>query len=431
MGEFYRKTGRTLVVLCLMSGFMSSSFFAHAADKAEIDEQYRAAMFLREQGKLLEAIKAFNSILANQPTLHRARMELAVAHYRARNFKEAKENAQRVLDDPKTPVNVKIAVNSFLVQIKIEEEKFYAQRKQWKPSLSVGLMYDENVNAGPSSDTVQLGNSVLPVSANSLPREDWAVTAFGSLEHSWLADKPVSIGNSSAHFYWNSLAQVYHREYHDEDDFNLSVVSLATGPAWSSMHNWRANIKAQYDYITLGSDHLANYASVTPSITWQFKDAEVTANVLVQDRNFQRTQDVGRDGVFVQTGVSYGRIMNNKKLGIQVGIRALDYEADNNRFGYNGRELFAGGNYVAWKNGAIYGRISRKVSRYEDIEPSFGVARDEDEDRILIGFKHKFKANKLDGWSLNGTVTLIEVDSNIDTYTYDRDQVALTLSRSF
>ncbi|MDH5435207.1 MAG: tetratricopeptide repeat protein [Gammaproteobacteria bacterium] len=431
MNTNFKKAGKAVTLLLLVSGFTFTGFSVQSAEKDTTDEQYRAAMFLREQGKLLEAIEAFNTILANQPTLHRARIELAVAHFRARNYAQARINAQKVLDDPKTPVNVKIAINSFLVQLKIEEQKLITERKVWKPSLSFGLMHDDNVNAGPSSDVIQLGGAPFAINPSSLPRSDWAATAFGSLEHTWLADKPVSIGNTSARLYWNTLGQLYHREYDTDDDFDLSVVSLATGPALLSMHNWRANLKFQYDYIALDGEHLADYFSATPSVTWQFKNADVTLDMLVQERRFKRTQDVGRDGLYTQIGASYGRVMNNKKLGIQVGARKFNYEADTARFGYDGRELFAGANYVAWQNGSVYGRISRKVSRYDDIENGFGIARDETEDKTVVGFKHKFKGNKLDNWVLDGSFTTFGATSNVGIFDYDRDQVAFTLSRSF
>lgn len=423
--------GRKLLSFFLsltVCGLMLFALPVSAAEGDDIEAQYKEAMYLREQGDLLKAIEAFNSILSNQPELHRARLELAVTYYRARNFAEARANAQKVLDDPKTPVNVQIAINAFLAQLKVEESRFYAERKKWKPSLTVGLLYDDNVNAGPSNAVLPGGLIITP---GSLPREDWAATVLGSLEYSWLSDKSMTVGNSTARFFWNTRAQLYHRQYSSENDFNLTVLSAATGPAWASLHNWRANINMQADHITLGSDHLANYLSIQPSVTWQFKNAEATVDLLVQDRNFQRAVDAGRDATYTQLGAYYGRILQNRKVAIQAGARLLNNDADTAHRTYDGYEIFAGVNVTAWQNGAVFGRISRRDTDYDGIEPGFLVARDETEDTYLVGFKHDFKENKLKGWTLRGTYTHTEADSNVGIYTYDRDQVALTLGRDW
>ena len=68
---------------------------------------------------------------------------------------------------------------------------------------------------------------------------------------------------------------------------------------------------------------------------------------------------------------------------------------------------------------------------YDGLEPPFNVNRDERERRYVVGFKHDFKKTLLNKWTVSGNFTRTKNDSNVSTYTYDRDQANITLSRSF
>jgi tetratricopeptide (TPR) repeat protein len=237
-----------LVALASM-GLGSTCSWAADADQTEQDKLFKEGMYQREQGNLYTAIEAFQTVLSNQPSLNRVRLELAVAYYRTLNFAEAKAQAQTVLNDPKTPENVRLGVLAFLAQLKKDEEAFLAQRNVWQPSISAGLLYDSNVNAGPTSGVIDTAIGPLTLTDASRSVSDWATVLQAGLSHRYQSPDPIKIGEKAARFVWQSQLNFYTRNYFSKDDFNLDVLSAATGPAWLVANNWRANINAQADYI--------------------------------------------------------------------------------------------------------------------------------------------------------------------------------------
>ena len=65
-----------------------------------VQQQFEEAMDSRESGKVFDAIKIFENILATNPYLNRARLELAVAYHEASMYEQAINQFQIVLDDP-------------------------------------------------------------------------------------------------------------------------------------------------------------------------------------------------------------------------------------------------------------------------------------------------------------------------------------------
>jgi hypothetical protein len=417
------------LVLGMMGSFaiMAMPHSALAAD-TEIEKLYKEGLYLRETGKLYSAIEALEAALAAQPTLQRVRLELAVAYYRALNYERAQAEAQQVLDDPKTPDNVKLAVSTFLAQLKKDQENFLGMRNVFEPSVSIGLLHDSNVNAGPEGALLPGGLVLAP---GSLAQDDWGMSVQAGIGHTYQAPNPVRIGETAARFQWKSQANLYHRGYFDLNDYNLTVATLATGPAWIAPNKWRANINLQADYLMLGEDELAWYLSAAPSFTWQTKSGEITADILYVNRDFSRDVDQGRDGDFTSAGLSYGHLFKGGKVAGQVGVRLFTDEADDSQYSNDGHEWFVGANFLAWANGTINLRYSQKEANYEGLAAGFTVARDETERRYEIGFGHKFADGKLKDWRLNGSWQHTDNQSNVPIYDYQREMTTLTLGRSF
>ncbi|HKK13930.1 MAG TPA: hypothetical protein VKA14_04645, partial [Gammaproteobacteria bacterium] len=189
--------------------------------------------------RLVSAIEAFRTILSNAPDLHRARLELALAYYRSLAYEKARKAAERVLKDPTVPPNVRVTVLAFLAQVK-EDQKRLSVKNHFTPSISFGLMYDSNVNIGPISDVVQIGNQSLVIAPGSRPKSDSATVFSAGLVHRYQPGKRFRAGQRVGQFLWQSEVDLYHRAYFSEHDYNLSVLSASTGPAWVVPRHWRA-----------------------------------------------------------------------------------------------------------------------------------------------------------------------------------------------
>jgi hypothetical protein len=116
----------------------------------EQEARFKEGMEALEDDRLKTAIRAFSTILDIEPELNRAKLELALAYYRSMRYEEAEKLAQKVLDDPKTPPEVRVTILAFLAQVKRDSEAF-GQKHSVKPFVAAGIMHDSNVNVGPTS----------------------------------------------------------------------------------------------------------------------------------------------------------------------------------------------------------------------------------------------------------------------------------------
>ena len=58
-----------------------------------VDDQYRLGLYQRETGQPYASIETLESLLAANPTLNRARLELAVAYHRTLDYARARASA--------------------------------------------------------------------------------------------------------------------------------------------------------------------------------------------------------------------------------------------------------------------------------------------------------------------------------------------------
>jgi hypothetical protein len=402
---------------------------AQAQATSAVEDQYRQGLYQRETGRPYSAIETLETILAANPTLNRARLELAVAYYRTLNFAKAKAQAQSVLDDPKTPEPVRLSVLSFLKQLELDEATQFGKPNKLGYSLSLGAIYDSNVNAGPD-------NAVLPgglvLEPGSVAKADGGYALQAGVNHTWLMPSPVRVDETTGRFAWNSNLGVYYKGYGRLSQYNLGVLTAATGPALIMGKNWRGNLNFQADRLTLGDRKLALYTSMSPSSTWRMSNGdELTADMQFAYRNFAQPDDQGRDSHYTSGGLSYGGLFNKNKLALQAGARMFDEEAQDSRFSNNGYEIFIGGRQRVWDGGDLFARAALRHSGYVGDEPVYGIPRRENEKRIEFGANHQIKTGWLDKWQGSATVSIIQNQANLALYDYDRNQVQVTLGRSY
>ena len=142
-----RKIIRKLVFYIAAICFVAAgSAMAEEADL--VQQQFDEAMNNRESGKVYDAIKIFENILATNPYLNRARLELAVAYHEASLYEKAIEQFQIVLDDPETPESVRLAILAYIGQLYSDELEPEGSHK-FSQYVKAGLIYNSNINVVP------------------------------------------------------------------------------------------------------------------------------------------------------------------------------------------------------------------------------------------------------------------------------------------
>ncbi len=416
-----------LLITVAMLGLTAT--FAKA--ESDVEKEYKEGLYQREKGNIYSSIEAFNTILSAQPNLHRVRLELAVAYYRAMNFAEAKRHAKQVLDNPKTPQSVKLSINAFLAQLNKDEEAFFSKKTTLEYTASFGILHDTNVNAGPSTSTVPIGIFTLFLTPESVQQSDSAVYGSVGISHRYQSPQTFKADDKVGRFGWITKANLYRKEYFNENDYNLDIISLSTGPTVSVLQSWRANINFGIDQILIGDKRKGQYYSVTPSISKQYRKSELTWDAALIRREFRQSVDNDRDSLYTSTGLYYGRLFQDGKFAVQVGARIFNESADISRFSNDGTEILAGANWVAWNNGSVYARFRQKDSEFDGVEPLFAKKRDETEQRYDAGINHTLRKGKLKDWKITASYTYTDNDSNLAIYDYDREVIGLGMSRTF
>lgn len=418
------------VTLALAVSLSVLASAASAADASVQDnDRYRQALYLRETGQPYAAIESLEALLAASPTLNRARLELAVAYYRTLEFAKARAQVQSVIDDPQTPEAVRLSALSFLKKLEVEQASLFGQPHRLDASVSLGLLYDDNVTAGPTNALLPNGLVLTP---GSLKDGDWGAVAQGSLTHTWTRSAPVRLGQSGAgRFSWVSQLGLYHKAYSDLDDYNLSVLTVATGPALLTQGGVRANLNLQVDQLRLGDENLGRFTTLSPSVALRVGEGELSIDAQWSHRDFERSIDSGRSGYYRALSLSYGHVLANGRLALQGGLTGFAEAAAADQYTNNGIEAFAGARLRAWDGGDLFARAAWRQARYDGLVPTFDEARREIERRAELGASHLFAAGPLEKWQLSGTVTYIRNSANVELYTYDRTITSITLGRSF
>lgn len=404
---------------------------ALTATADEAQEQFDAAMQAVEQDRLRSARDQLQSVLAVNPSLSRARLELARVYYLTMDYDQARTEAQRVLDDPNTPPNVRATVLAFLAQIDADQARQGA-RHQWVPSIYMGTLYDSNVNVGPSSDIIDIGGNLFQVLPDSQEQGAFGAVISPGVVHTFNPNVHFDAGEQRGAFLWQSELSAYGRAYFDESDYSFSVLTASTGPVWVVPGHWIAGINLEGNQIFLGQDSLAFFTTLNPNITWQAGNStEITLNGIVTNRHYWDDDEEQRDGWFDGATALVTHYVADGKVGLQAGAGYGHFDADADYLSYTGPDLLVGVLYQSWRGGLVYAQVNYRGYDFDGTEPGFGYARDDDEWRYTLGFQHDFQDGPLLGWALLGGYTYTDNDSNVPLYTYQRNEVSLGLWRSF
>ncbi len=427
----YKKIYVTLAI-CLTITAVQGVRAAETRPADSAQQQFLDAMKKRAEDKLYDASADFHNILTNHPLLQRARLELAVTYYRLYDYDKARKLAQKVLDDPKTPPNVRVTVLAFMAQIKKDAEGMKPGHT-WKPSIAIGWMHDSNINVGPSSNVVNIGNTQLQVNPGSMPISDQATILSANLAHRYETGKTVRFGQKNASFLWQDNLSLYRRDYYSKNADDLDVISFSTGPAFVAMKDWRANLAAQVSYIRLGNRDLAWFTSLLPSYTKQFANGayQLSLDGDYTFRIYKRDMDKGRNSNYLSGQLSIGRTFVRARVGLLAGVRLFRETADDTIYTDTGRDFYASISWRAWTNGALYGRINDTHYSYDGKEALFNRSRQERTRMYTLGVSHTFKYKWLKDWALSGSYVRTENNSNIDLYEYTREQTSVMLSKTF
>jgi hypothetical protein len=427
---------RAILCIALFVAAMQQPVLSLAQEYQDdpIQERFDDALSALEANQVLVARQLLAELLADHPTLHRARLELARAEYLSRDYAAAEAQVLEVLEDPDVPVSVRTTLLAFLAQIR-DDRLTFEEPHSWGGYVYTGLMYDSNVNFGTTRDVVNVGGVPLKVEDISKELDDWAAVLDAGFSHSYNPNKKFRSGDRTGYFLWHTQGNGYYRRYQDEDDYNLGVLTLRTGPVWAVPEKWRASLGVQADQIFLDDSKLAVFLTVNPNINILLNQrTELTLDLALTDRNYDDGINEARDGTYKSGLAVLTRFYLARDLGLQLGAGYSDFDADVDVLSYDSPEVFVGATYQAWQGGTVFGRLGYRNYDYDDpvtFLPGLSASRDDDEIRFVTGVQHLINGDVLNGWVVKAEYAYTDNDSNLDLFDYDRHQVSLGISKGF
>lgn len=405
-----------------------------AEETDPIQLQFEEAMDNRESGKVYDAIKIFENMLATNPYLNRARLELAVAYHEASLYEKAMEQFQIVLDDPETPESVRLAILAYIGQLYSDELEPEGSH-HFSQYAKAGLIHNSNINVVPG-----VGNIIVNGREFFLPLDE--ISSFGtdivlSASHRYRRKKPFNIAGARTSFEWQSQASVSSNLYTETSDYNLNIISADTGPAFISAGRWLGAIPLRIDYVNLGQSSLATALSVNPYVSFDlgnYRSILIESSFLT--RNYADTINEPQDGDLAMAGAAYTILLQSLNTGIEAGFRLRNRSAEDDQFAYDGFTLYFSGYTSVTELSSVYLKANYRKFDYKAPdtiidENNTTQVRNDDEITASIGYSLDIKDGFLDKWTLNSEIAYTENASNIDAYDYDRLLLSLNISRYF
>ena len=193
-----------------------------------------------------EAVAAFERALIMEPDHTQARLDLAQVYLLLKMDEDAKREFRILLADPELPAETRSRIDGILTAIGERETRHHFQGL-----LSLGILYDDNVNNAIGSDsykvvpdnTLQLPDGI----AGDTPRADTIHREQAALTHRYEPSR------SSAYQVLSSATLMAYN-YVDQEDLSLLFASLQSGVAFGEkeVHGYQAAVNL--NRITLGGD---------------------------------------------------------------------------------------------------------------------------------------------------------------------------------
>lgn len=337
----------------------------------------------------------------------RAKLELAQLAYSLGDGDAAKSYLTEV-KAAKPPVKVGENIDQFLEMIDTQ-----GVPRQWSVNGSIGWMYDSNVNAGPTTDSVLLFGLPFILTTDAKKQSDNAVIVnIGADYNKGITDD----------FAWQTGFSLGRTDYNNIDTLDSLILSGSTGPSWLITNKLVASTPLVTDWVKIGHDQ--SYYSYSYGIAPQLRYAllenlSLNFGTTFSKKKYMNFSERNSDNYSVSPSLVYqfsptsfarfGLVGGREDSGVAYTENEL--LGTNILYGYVFRELLQ-----ATLN------LSYLDTEYKGKEAAYDEARHDKSLRFGVDLSYRMKALNSDLLlSINRTVN----DSNLDMYKYDRDQVSL------
>jgi tetratricopeptide (TPR) repeat protein len=365
----------------------------------------------KQNGDYDSAIKYFEELLQKDSAAMRVRLELAVMYYKKQNLKKAKE-LLLIVKASNPPAKVGDNINNFLAAIEKGVPKSYSI------NVDIGYLYDTNVNAGPSTDTVLMYNLPFTLSEDAKQTKDHAKRFNVGINHR----------KTFENFILQSSATIAITDYNKVDTLDTQSLSISSGPSWQIDKQTNFSIPFIFNVTKIG--HKDRYYSISkgisPQINYQYTQSlSFGASLSLAHKDYYKNSDKRSNSY---TFSPFSRYFLDQSSWISLGgyygrENSKTKTSANRSKGINLSYFKAFNQYINLNISSSYSKTS-----YDEKEAAYDVIRDDNSRTIAATFSYYIPQIK-SNLSLNTSYT--KNRSNIDMYKYKRKQIGINLSYRF
>ena len=389
--------------------------FLEVAQRVEtMDLRFWIGVSAMNMGKTDLAVNKFQSMLAIDPELHRVRLELAATYFRAKRFDKARLELEHVRAASPPPAVLE-NIERLLAAINERTRQLF-----WNTRLIQGILFDDNVSAGPDERELAVvgGTLTLDDTSKKLADEAWVTDLMGNMIYDF--------GERNG-FLWNLEGSLYNRTYFSESQFDFFLVDATTGP-WFAHQRGLLKVPVGYSYLEYDSDRLSRIFHFHP--TYEFRltpDIRVKGSYSFSNTNYYASSNSDLDNTRQRVEFLPTIYLKNRIHTFTATAAYETSDADAERFSYNG-PIFG----ISYSTRIPFGTevyLGYEWYRrdYDDEPLLYDVIREDTQNRILLSLNQPF----LDYFFAAFSFEYIDNDSNAELYKYDRKTYLISIGARF
>ena len=397
---------------------------AHSPESASTQEFFLLGVAAKQSGDFANSEQYFQSALSREPNAGRIRLELAEVLFRQGKL-DASRSELVTVRSMNPPEQVRQNIDGFIAQVDAAKANPQSQphgpQKNWSAYVTAGFTSDSNANAGPDTDSVFLYGLPFTLSSDAQETKDSAVFARAGINHRVQLDNGIV---------WRSSANLSFTNYFDADTYDTTSLYASTGPSFKLGEQFGLSVPVTYNvqqYNEQGGWYSQSFG-IAPRLQYAAqKNLQFYFDTSVSKKRFNG------DGARDLTAYTFNPSMNyqphengNVAVGLQIGREDSGLDIYSNDV----RGLYIGYQHVFREQGLRASiTVSYTNTQFDGIQAAYTQARNDVSRKISASMSYAIP--KMDGTTLQGSVSYQDNDSNLDINNYDRTQFSLSLTKNF
>lgn len=379
-----------------------------------------------ESDQAVEAVFALERVIDLEPDNAPARAHLARAYLRVGEMDSAKKEFDTVKAQ-KVPADVAATIDKYLAVIQYQ---FDRTRTRYDLYVQTTLGYDTNVNSATDERQVAvpgLGGVLFNLADTSRESD----SAIWGLRGGFTFSSPLRAFNDVRLYGGVDLDS---RTALEQSEFSTKTGDGAFGLHWlRGADQYRLAVQGQRFEVDGTSRFDADRDLGGLTGQWQHTvDASNQLTAFAQVAAVRYPEQSVRDVNRYAFGAGWGHAFGGQGapvtfLSVFGGVEDARHDASGGHFGRDFVGVRGGGQYTVNARTTAFGSVTYQFSDYDEADPVFGVAREEDFIDVGVGLRYRW----MGGWSVTPELRYTTNDSNVALNDFDRFQVQFTVRNDF